>query len=106
MINASGRGEACSSNGLGSVDGSQDIGQIQPKTSPADSTTTAIQMGGPSDSCSGTGKRPQKPSPAATTTAIHYLLLLLLPLLLITRVPASRLIATRASRIPCDDEFQ
>ena len=63
-------------------------------------------MGGPSDSCSGTGKCPQKPSLAATTTAIHYLPLLLLPLLLTTRVPASRLIATRASRIPCDDVFQ
>ncbi|KAF3943398.1 hypothetical protein CMV_030043 [Castanea mollissima] len=29
-----------------------------------------------------------------------------LPLLLTTRVWASRLIATRASRIPCDDVFQ
>ena len=59
-------------------------------------------MGGPSDSCSGTGICPLKPSPAAATTTIHYLLLLL-PLLLTTRVLASRLVATRASRIPCDE---
>ena len=62
-------------------------------------------MGDPSDSCTGTGICPLKPSPAAATTTIHYLLLLLLllPLLLTTRVHASRLAATRASRTPCDE---